>query len=201
MAAARKSSKRRKSPPKRAKRSLLASASLPRIELEPHHIDIAGLALIAAGVFLAGVAYLHWSGGTLGNGAVTAMRFVFGALGYAVPAALVATGALVLARELRLPARPLRTGVICLTAALTLALAAGTLGIGPGMLHGTNFWRSSLFEARGGLVGQAELWASSHLLSNLGSHVLAVFLLIAGVILVSGATLASVIRATGTQVV
>src|SRR5581483_6099206 len=200
MAAARKSSKRRKSPPKRAKRSLLASASLPRFEPEPHHVDIAALALIAVGVFLAGVAYLHWSGGTLGNGAVTAMRFVFGALGYAVPAALVGTGALILARELRLPARPLRTGVICLTAALTLALAAGTLGLGPGMLHGVRFWRASLFEARGGIVGQAELWVSSHLLSTVGAHLLAVFLLIAGAILVSGATLASFVRATGVHV-
>jgi DNA segregation ATPase FtsK/SpoIIIE, S-DNA-T family len=203
MAAARKSSKRRKPPPKRAKRSSLAnpSLSMPRLELEPHHVDIAGLALIAAGVFLAGVAYLHWSGGALGNGAVTAMRFVFGALGYAVPAALVAGGALVLARELTLPARPMRTGVLCLTVALTLALAAGTLGLGPGTLHGPGFWRPSLFEARGGVLGQAELWVTSHLLSTVGSHVLAVFLLIAGVILVSGATLASVIRVTGVHVV
>jgi S-DNA-T family DNA segregation ATPase FtsK/SpoIIIE len=203
MAAARKSSKRRKAPPRRAKRSVLAAPSLqlPRLDLEPHHIDIAGLALIAVGVFLAGVAYLHWSGGALGNGAVTAMRFVFGALGYAVPAALVAAGALILARELRLPSRPLRTGAVCLTAALTLALAAGTLGLGPGMLHGGHFWKPSLFEARGGVVGQAELWASSHLLSTVGSHVLAVFLLIAGILLVTGATLASVVRATGTHVV
>jgi S-DNA-T family DNA segregation ATPase FtsK/SpoIIIE len=203
MAAARQSPKRRrKPPPRRAKRSLLAAhpIRLPHVELEPHHVDIAGLALIAAGVFLAGVAYLHWSGGALGNGAVTGMRFVFGSLGYAVPAALVAGGALVLARELRPPGRPMRTGVFCLTAALTLALSAGTLGLGPGMLHGANFWHARLFESRGGVVGQAELWVCSHLLSTLGAHVLAVFMLIAGVILVTGATLASAIRATGTQV-
>ncbi len=202
MAAARKSSKRRRPPPKRAKRSLLAShpVSLSRPHLEPHHIDIAGLALIAAGVFLAGVAYLHWSGGALGNGAITGMRFVFGALGYAVPAALVATGVLVLARELRPPARPMRTGVICLTGAITLALAAGTLGLGPGTLHGVNFWKARLFESRGGVVGQAELWASSHLISTLGAQILSVFTIVAGVILVTGATLASVIRVTGAQV-
>ncbi len=202
MAAARKSSKRRKPPPKRAKRSLLAShsVSLSRPHLEPHHIDIAGLALIAAGVFLAGVAYLHWSGGALGNGAITGMRFVFGALGYAVPAALVAAGALVLARELRPPARPMRTGVICLTAAITLALAAGTVGLGPGTLHGANFWKARLFESRGGIVGQAELWASAHLISTLGAQILSVFMIVAGAILVTGATLASLIRVTGAQV-
>ena len=100
--------------------------------LEAHHVDIFALALIAMGIFLGGVAYAHWAGGALGDGAVRATRFVFGALGYAVPAALAAAGALVLAREFRPPARPMRTGTICLVAALTLALAAGTLGLGPG---------------------------------------------------------------------
>ena len=70
MAATRKSSKRRKPPPKRAKRSLLASRPrlpLPRLALEPHHVDIFALALIAAGLFLAGVTYLHWAGGAGGS--------------------------------------------------------------------------------------------------------------------------------------
>ncbi len=191
---------KRKSPPKRAKRSLLASRpTLPRphVDLEPHHVDIVGLALIALGIFLAGVAYTGLSGGTLGNGAVTAMRFVLGALGYALPAALVAGGALVLLREVRPSGRPLRTGVLCLVAAITLALAAGTFGLGPGRVPPAAFWHPAAFESRGGIVGQAELWASSHLISMAGAHILAVFLLIAGVILVTGATLASVIRMTG----
>jgi S-DNA-T family DNA segregation ATPase FtsK/SpoIIIE len=192
---------KRKAPPKRARRSLLASRptlSLP--VLEAHHVDIIGLALIALGVFLGGVAYLDWAGGTLGNGAVTAVRFVFGALGYAVPAALVVGGALVLMRELRPPARPMRTGVVCLTAALTLALAAGTFGIGPGRLDHAHFWQSASLQSRGGIVGQAELWVVSNLLSTLGAHILAVFLFIAGLILVSGATLASIVRLTGASV-
>ena len=197
MAAARK---RKKPPPKRATRSLLAARpSLPTLrppQLEPHHVDIAGLGLIALGVLLGGVAYFHWDGGTLGDGAVTGMRFVLGALGYVVPAALVVAGALVLAREVRPPARPLRTGVICLTAAITLALAAGTLGIGPGMLHGAAFWRATAFEDRGGVVGQGELWATSHLISALGADILAVFLFAAGLILVTGAGVAGVVRAT-----
>jgi DNA segregation ATPase FtsK/SpoIIIE, S-DNA-T family len=188
---------RKKRPPKRAKRSLLAPRQLrlPRLELEPHHLDIVALGLIACGIFLAGVAYLHWSGGALGSAAVLAMRFVFGALGYAVPAALLLSGGLILARELRPPARPMRTGSLCLTAAITLALAAGL--VGPGAAHGHEFWRPHVFEARGGIVGQAELWVTSHLISTLGAEILAVFLLIAGLILVSGATLAGVVRATG----
>jgi S-DNA-T family DNA segregation ATPase FtsK/SpoIIIE len=192
---------RRKSPPKRAQRSLLASRPvLPRPVLEAHHIDIFALALIAMGIFLGGVAYAHWAGGALGDGAVRATRFVFGSLGYAVPAALAAAGALVLAREFRPPARPMRTGTICLVAALTLALAAGTLGLGPGAAAVHTVWRPASFESRGGIVGQSEYWLAAHLLSNLGASILAVFLFIAGLILLSGATLAGVMRLTGAGV-
>jgi S-DNA-T family DNA segregation ATPase FtsK/SpoIIIE len=192
---------RRKPPPKRAQRSLFASRpALPRIALEPHQVDIVGLALIALGIFLACVGYFHLAGGTLGSGAVKGMRFVFGALGYALPAALIVAGALVLMRELRPPTRPLRTGTICLTAALTLALAAGTLGLGPGAASPGTLWHPASFEARGGVVGAAELWLSSHLISTIGADILAVFLFIAGLILLSGATLAGVIRATGAGV-
>jgi S-DNA-T family DNA segregation ATPase FtsK/SpoIIIE len=168
--------------------------------LEPHHIDILALALIAVGVFLGGVAYAHWPGGALGDAGVSASRFLLGALGFAVPATLLACGALLLVRELGPPARPLRTGGVCLTVALTLALAAGTLGVGPGPLTARVFWRATSFETRGGVIGQAELWATSHLLSRVGADILAVFLFIAGVILVSGATLAGAIRGAGTGV-
>jgi S-DNA-T family DNA segregation ATPase FtsK/SpoIIIE len=190
--------KKRKAPPKRAQRSLLATRpALPRLDLEPHHVDIVGLALVALGAFLAGVGYLGWAGGTLGDGAIKSVRFVFGELGYAVPAALIAGGVLVLIRELRPPARPMRTGLACLTLALTLALAAGTLGLGPGIAPAHAHWRAHALELRGGVVGETQLWVISHLFSTVGAHILAVFLLIAGLILVSGATLAGVIRATG----
>jgi DNA segregation ATPase FtsK/SpoIIIE, S-DNA-T family len=193
--------KKRKTPPKRAQRSLLASwPTLRPLELEPHQVDIIALALVAIGAFLALVGYFHIAGGTLGNGAVRAMRFVFGALGYALPVALISAGALILARELRPPARPLRTGVLCLTAALTLMLAAGTLGLGPGAAHGPAFWRAATIEARGGIVGQGEFWVASHLISTAGADILAVFTFIAGLILVTGATIAGVIRSTGAGV-
>jgi DNA segregation ATPase FtsK/SpoIIIE, S-DNA-T family len=200
---------KRSAPPSRARRSLLATrgpslrragrGSLPA--LESHHVDILALALIAIGIFLGGVAYVGWAGGALGDGAVTAVRFVLGALGYAVPAALVAAGALILMRELRPPARPLRTGTVCLLVAITLGLAAGTLGIGPGALSdGHGFWRAHAIEARGGLLGQAEFWIARHLISHAGADILSVFLFVAGIILVSGAGLAGVVRFTGAGV-
>ena len=74
----------------RARRSLLASRPALRgggwssfsPRLESHQVDILALALIAIGIFLGGVAYAHWNGGALGNGAVTTVRYLFGALGY-----------------------------------------------------------------------------------------------------------------------
>jgi S-DNA-T family DNA segregation ATPase FtsK/SpoIIIE len=194
--------KTRKPPRRRAKRSLLARVRLPArpAALEPHQLDIIALALIACGILLAGVAYFDWSGGALGRGVVLAMKFVFGALGYAVPIALIAVGGLVLARELRPPTRPLRTGLVCLTIAATLGLAAGTLGIGPGAASAHAFWKPHVFEARGGIIGEAELWLAAKLISTLGAQMLSVFLLIAGVILLSGATLASIVRLTGVGV-
>ena len=174
--------------------------SLPVLSLQEHHLDIIALGLIAIGIFLAGVAYLHWAGGTLGGGAVDGLRLLVGVLGYAVPAGLVVGGALVLAREFRPPTRPLRTGVIVLICAAALALAAGTLGIGPGAAAPSAFWREATLQARGGALGQAELWVAGHLISDTGADILAVFLLLAGAILVSGATLARVVRATGSGV-
>jgi S-DNA-T family DNA segregation ATPase FtsK/SpoIIIE len=187
-----------KAAPKRAQRSLLASRPrLPRLELEPHHLDIIGLARIAVGIFLGFVAYLRWAGGAVGEGAVDGLRFLLGAIGYAVPAALVAAGALVLVRELRPPGRPLRAGALCLTAALALALAAGTFGLGPGRAPAQAFWSVATVQARGGILGEGELFLASNLFSMVGAHILVVFGLIAGMILVSGATVAGVVRTAG----
>jgi S-DNA-T family DNA segregation ATPase FtsK/SpoIIIE len=192
----------RKAPPKRARRSLLASLpTAPVLDPEPHHIDIFGLGLIALGIFLGGVAYAGWAGGTVGRGLFDGLRLAVGAVGYAGPVAFVLAGGLVLARELRPPARPMRTGSICLTCSLTLMLAAGTLGLGPGAAPAGELWQMSAMQQRGGALGAALFWVASHLLSTIGAHILAVFLLIAGAILVTGATLAGVIRATREQVV
>jgi S-DNA-T family DNA segregation ATPase FtsK/SpoIIIE len=159
-------------------------------------VDVLALALMAVGVFLAAVAYAGVAGGPVGHGAIDAARFLFGALGYAVPAALVIAGALLLVRELRPPGRPLRTGTACLVASLTLALATGMMGLGPGRLHGHEFWRVAAFQRRGGILGQGEFWLASHLLSTVGAEILAVFLLLVGLLLLTGAGAAGFVRAT-----
>ncbi len=205
MAATRTKTQKRRAPAKRRtaaarKRRRSAQRRLPSLRgvfpLAPHQVDVLGLAVIAAAVFLGGVTYLHWAGGTVGRGAVTAMRVLFGELAYAAPLGLALTGILILARELRPPERPLRAGIGCLAIAVPLALAAGTLGIGPGTEPAHHFWAQATLERRGGALGAAELWIVGHLVSTAGADVLAVFLLIAAVVLLSGATLASVVLAT-----
>src|SRR5262249_60565614 len=81
-------------------------------------------------------------------------------------------------------------------AALALGLRAGTFGTGPGRVPAQEFWRSASFETRGGVLGQGELWVTSRLLSTTGASILAFFLFVAGLILVTGATLAGALRAT-----
>jgi S-DNA-T family DNA segregation ATPase FtsK/SpoIIIE len=180
---------------RRARRSLLsARPSLPRIDLAPHQVDVIALALIALGIFLAAVAYGGVSGGPVGRGLTGGARFLLGAVGYAVPAGLVLAGALLLMRELRAPARPLRTGTVFLVASVTLALASGTLGVGPGALSGHAFWHPHAFRTRGGILGQGEFWLASHLLSTTGAEILAVFLFVAGLLLITGAGAAGIIR-------
>jgi S-DNA-T family DNA segregation ATPase FtsK/SpoIIIE len=187
-----------KRPPARARRSLLASLPSLRglLDLEPHQVDVLALALIACAIFLGGVTYLHWAGGTVGHGTVTGLRFLVGELAYIVPVALALTGAVILARDLRPPQRPLRAGTLCLVLAVPLALAAGTLGLGPGTEPAGRFWSAHVLEARGGVLGGTELWVVGRLVSTAGADILAVFMLIAGVILLSGATFASVVLAT-----
>jgi DNA segregation ATPase FtsK/SpoIIIE, S-DNA-T family len=191
--------KRARAPaPARARRSLIASLPSLRglLELEPHQIDVIALAMIACAVFLGGVTYLHWAGGTIGHGTVTALRFLVGVLAYVAPVALALGGVLTLARDLRPPQRPLRAGTVCLLLAVPLTLAAGALGIGPGRAPDAHFWVAKVLEARGGILGGAEFWIVGHLVSTAGADILAVFLLIAAVILLSGATFASVVLAT-----
>jgi len=175
--------------------------SIGTLELEPHHVDIVGLSRVAAGVFLAGVGYLGWPGGALGHGAVSAASYALGVVGYAVPAGLVLTGVMVLLRELHRPHRPIACSVACLAAALTLGISAGTLGLGPSEASARLYWHPSAFRSRGGIVGEAELWASSHLISNIGANILSIFLLVTGLMLISRATAAGVVRAAGAGLV
>jgi S-DNA-T family DNA segregation ATPase FtsK/SpoIIIE len=190
---------KRKSPPRaRARRAPGWRAALP--VLEQRHLDLIGLGFVALGVLVAFPLYTHDAAGRVGSGAVSALRYAVGQVAYAAPPALAAIGAVLVLRPVLPGRRPLRSGALCLLAGVTLAFAAGTLGIGPGgTLRG--FWHPSIFEARGGILGEALRYAGANLLGTIGTHLLAVFLVLAGALLVTGATVAGVLSATSTGVI
>src|SRR4051812_22714412 len=191
--AARSKAKPRARSRARAKRS---STKLP--VLEQRHLDLIGLALVALSVFLAFVLYGGWQGGRGGQALVDGLGWLVGRIRYLAPVAFMAAGAIMVLRPVLPAVRPFRSGGACLFAALTLAIAAGTLGLGPGdsAVHWDRFWVTP----RGGLVGEGLYWATSTLLGTVGAHIVAVFLFLAAVLLLTGATVAGVVRATSTQV-
>src|SRR3954447_770224 len=192
MPRARKPSARRRR--SRARRPSPWRMGLP--VLEQHHYDLLGLALVCVGVFLAFPLYLDWDGGRMGEWMVRGTRYVVGEGAYVAPLGLVAAGAVLVLRPVLPAARPFRSGAVCLVGAITLAFAAGTFGLGPGAA--TAHWRSELFEHRGGIVGDALYYGSSTAFGSAGAHLIAVFLFLAGLLLVTGASIAGVLRATGT---
>jgi S-DNA-T family DNA segregation ATPase FtsK/SpoIIIE len=193
----------RKPPSKKATRARARRSAAPwrpRLPvLEQRHLDLFGLGLIATGVFLAFPLYLGWDGGAAGEALVDGLRDVLGAVAYASPAALVAAGAVLVLRPVLPSVRPFRAGAVCLLAASTLALAAGTFGLGPHGGHGA-FWVLDAMRERGGAVGEGLYYASSRLFSDVGAHIIAVFLFLAGVLLLTGASVAGVLRATSATV-
>src|SRR5215212_437135 len=176
----------------RARRAPGASLWRPSLpELSPHQLDLLGLGLAAIGVFLAFVLYIGAAGGSAGGALSDGLELLLGEVAYAVPAALVAGGLLVIARTLVPSLRPVRAGAVCLFAAVTLMLAAGTLGLGSEA--GESLWSETTLKANGGAVGALLYWTTSHLFSDVGAHIIAIFLLLAGLLLISGVTVASVV--------
>jgi len=159
-----------------------------RLGLEPHQREILGLGLVAGGMFLGGVQYFGWSGGAVGTAAVGAARVALGLTGYLLPVALISLGLLIVFGQLPEPGRRPRAGVVCVGAAGTLALAAGAFTTGPASTR--DHWQASALRSHGGLAGQAEFWAASRLVSHAGAEILALFLFIAGLMLISRRTVA-----------
>ena len=158
---------------------------LPR--LEQRHWDLIGLGLVALAVFLAFLVYLGWDGGEVGDGARRRPALPLGAVHHLVPVALLAAG-----RGRRHAARRCRP--------------CGPSGrrrraCSPPRRSAWRRARSASApapaEERGGLVGEALLEVTSTLLGTVGAHIVAVFFLLAGVLLLTGASVASVIKATG----
>ena len=184
---------------RRRKRRRARTAWLPHVELprlEQRHWDLIGLGLVGFAAFFACVFYLGWAGGEVGEALADAILFMFGGVGYGVPVLLFAAGALIVIRPMIPAVHPFRTGTLCFAAALMLGLAAGSLGLGPGDTPRDGFFDASYLEHHGGLVGESLFWASAKLFSTAGSHILFTFLLLAGILLLTGASVAGIVTAT-----
>src|SRR5262245_5255358 len=161
--------------------------------LDQRQLDLIGLALVGLGLFFAFLVYAGWDGGRAGSQAVEGIKWLLGAGHYLVPAALIGAGAIVMLRPVLPAVRPFRSGAICVFLAVTLGLSAGT--VGPGGSR-PDWWDPSWVKTRGGMVGETLDWGVETLAGAIGAHILATFLFLAGVLLLTGASIAGVIKAT-----
>jgi DNA segregation ATPase FtsK/SpoIIIE, S-DNA-T family len=188
--ARRRPASRRRRDPRRELRELADG-------LEQRHYDVIGLALIAAGVYLAFVLYMGWDGGRVGGWMSTGLENAAGRVAYAVPIALVAWGGALIARPLLRAPSALNAGGILVLAALLLGYAAETAGLGPERPNRHDFFEQRFMVEHGGAVGEALYWAATNLFQRLGAHILAVLLLVSGTLLLTGTTVAGFLGATG----
>ena len=164
--------------------------------LEQRHYDLIGLGLVAFAAFFACVFYLGWDGGKVGERLGEAILFLFGGVGYAAPVLMFGAGAVMVLTPVLPSVRPFKAGAACLVGGLTLGLAAGSLGLGPGDAPRDGFLDPDYLEHHGGAVGELLFWSIRTLFQEIGAHLLFVFLLIAGVLLLTGGSIAGVARAT-----
>ena len=138
---------------------------------EQHH-ELAGLGLLAVGVFLSVVLWLGWDGGTIGAQVDSSLARVLGTARHVVPALLVLVGGLMVARASLVDIRPFRTGLA--------VLAFGVIAI--------------LGDERGGWLGHVVEGALGRLVGGTGTFILGLFALVAGSTLVTGASLGAIVR-------
>jgi S-DNA-T family DNA segregation ATPase FtsK/SpoIIIE len=169
--------------------------------LDQRQRDVIGLALVAAGVFMGFVLYGGWNGGHAGHGLAVALGWTLGRARVLAPVTLAVGGGALLLRPVLPALRPLRTGAVCVFAAVTLALAASMFGLSPATPAGVHVWSSAHLQSHGGVAGEALYQLTHRLVQDVGVDILVVFLMLTGVILLTGASIASVIRATGASVV
>jgi S-DNA-T family DNA segregation ATPase FtsK/SpoIIIE len=139
------------------------------------HPELVGLGLAALGLFLAAVLYGGWNGGYVGAAVADGLRAVVGGTAYALPVALSAIGALMLARSSLVDVRPFRTGAAIALLGLVLVLG----------------------RSHGGYLGRGLGWALGQAVGRSGTTILGVLALLAGGLLVSGASAGALLRRSG----
>jgi S-DNA-T family DNA segregation ATPase FtsK/SpoIIIE len=158
---------------------------------------VIGLSLIALGVYLTFVLYLGWDGGRIGSAAQDALTYLFGKVAYLAPLALFGCGAVLILKPFLPAIRPLRTGGICLIAGLLLVFAAQTASAGPDHPMRSGYFDAGWFPQHGGLAGEALYGSASTLFQRVGAQIIAVLLVAAGALLLTGTSIAAFLGTTG----
>jgi DNA segregation ATPase FtsK/SpoIIIE, S-DNA-T family len=140
-----------------------------------HENELVGLGLLALGLVLAAILYLGFDGGAVGSWLADSLTDIVGSAAYVLPVTLVALGGLLLARSDLLEVRPFRLGV-----------GVGFLGL-----------MTLLGKDSGGFVGLAIGGTLAALIGETGAAIVGGALLLAGFLLVSGASTGAILRRTG----
>jgi S-DNA-T family DNA segregation ATPase FtsK/SpoIIIE len=147
-----------------------------RTRTRGHHFpELAGLGLVALGLLLASILYLGWNGGVVGGAIADGFLSAIGAAAYVAPVALVAVGGLMLTRSALVDVRPFRTGLPVAIFGLLLTLGS----------------------AHGGAAGDGLYSLFSTLLGSTGATILGVTALVAGILLLTGASAGAILRRSG----
>jgi DNA segregation ATPase FtsK/SpoIIIE, S-DNA-T family len=143
-----------------------------------HHPELWGLGLVAAGLVLATVLWLGWDGGPVGSHVADWLDEWLGAAAPLVPLALLVIGGLMLVRSALVDLRPFRTG-----------LAIGLLGL-----------MVALGDDHGGRVGAFLGGGLARVIGEAGALIVGSALVLAGLLLVTGASAGALLRRSGTVV-
>ena len=157
--------------------------------------ELAGLGLIALGALLGMRLFLGLSVGPLGGGLETLVRLGVGRAVALAPFALAGAGLAIILHDELSARRPFRLGCLALGATVLLMLASGVLGAGG--RSRTSWFDTEVMRGRGGLGGEVEYFVTSHTVGRPGTALLVMIGLIAGLVLVTGASLAHLLRRSG----
>ena len=162
--------------------------------LEQHHLDLIGWAWSAFSAFLAFVLYMGAAGGQAGEAVEDGLRFLLGGAALLAPPALCATGVVLVLRQMLPSIKPFRAGRA--VPAAGNHPGPGRRLAGPGARAPTPTRRCSSPPMS---ATAAARWAScstpppAPLFSDLGAHILFLFLVTGGVLLLTGASIAGVV--------
>lgn len=164
-----------------------------------HLRELGGLALIATGFFLVPVLYIGWSGGLVGAAMESALCYLFGVLAYLGPLLFLGAGVKMIFPDMPWGSGPFKAGLSLLLAALFLLTGADTFSLlGNDAAH-TSFFNIEYISDHGGVAGESLYWATSFLIGDVGSTIAAVFLILAAVLLITGASVKAVLESSGSH--